>query len=362
MNICFSSILKYRNMKSLRILLLFVPFLVLACVPVELDNIEAFRYTFPELETVKPLPDPAPVKPAPVPFVAGEIVVTKDADELVVDVIEAVIDDNITQENLDVIEVFSNVTPEVKTDKLIETVTNNWIQGVLSGTIQPSVDLVKVAEEFKKDPFMKSYLPQLQFPKVNGVTVGGRLLPLEEAYEEEIGFESPELRLSTLVTPCKTAADEAYAKNIAELERQAANQRTQIKNFYDPLRAAANTEYANRIVERTGVIASNTQRLSEFIFVFNSAVDDLDYPLNVIRGLKIYVVAFVIDLRGQIVIWSNAFELAAQIERDLKISNINKLQEDEEKKIAANLKAALDEQKSIYNKAVNNCHNQGAGG
>jgi hypothetical protein len=349
-------------MKSLQLLLLFASFLVLSCVPVELDNIEAFRYTFPELETVKPLPQLTPANPVPVPFVAGEIVVTKDADELVVDVIEAVLDDNITQENLDVIEVFSTVTPEVETDNLIETVTNTWIQGVLSGAIQPSVDLVKVADQFKKDPFMLSYLPQLQFPKVNGVTVGGRLLPLEESFEEEIGIDSPELRLSTLVTPCKAAADELYAKNVAELEGQAASQRTQIRNFYDPLRAAATAAYATRLVERAGVIAANTQRLSEFIFVFNTAVDNLDYPLDVIRGLKIYVVAFVIDLRAQIVIWSNAFELAAQVERDLKLAAINKLQEDEEKKIAANLKAALDEQRSVYNNAVNNCHNQGAGG
>lgn len=349
-------------MKSLRILLLFVPFLVLACVPVELDNIEAFRYTFPELETVKPLPDPVPVKPDPVPYVPGDIIVPKDADELVVDVIEAVIDDNITEENLEVIDVFSTVSPEVKTDKLVETVTSTWIEGVLLGTIQPSPEFINIAEEFAKDPLMRSYLPQLQFPKVNGVSINGRILEEIPTVENQIEFEKTILRLATLVVPCKEAADEQYAKNVAELETQASNNRTLVKNFYDPLRAATLTEYNQRIQEGSSFVNTTRNELIQFFITFNAAVDKLNYPEDVIRGLKVYVISAIWQIIKSNQLWLNSLTIAAQFERDLKIANINKLQEDEEKKIAANLKSALDEQKSIYNKAVDNCHNQGAGG
>lgn len=330
------------------------------CVSEELDNIQAFRYKFPDLETVSPLPTVELTIPAEVEVIIGGILTGKFTDDLVKDVVEAVIDEDIDEVNLQVIDRFSKISPEVSTDELRQVVTNDWIEGVISGAIQPSSDLIKIAQIFKSDPDLVKYLSQLEYPKIDGFSIGGRIGVIDNFFKD---FPDRELlRMSSLVTPCRDAAELLYLENVEELERQAVLQIAQAKDFYDDLRNQAELNYNARLDEKDKVIEENLKKLNDFVVFFNSAVDQLKYPEDVIRGLKIFIIAYVVQVREQLVAFGEAYLLAAIFERDKRIALINSEQTLAEFNIREGLKKAIDDQTKLYNDALNNCHNQGAGG
>lgn len=345
---------------NLKIVFFAILSIIVSCVPQELDNIQAFRYKFPELDEVKPLPIVELTLPPEVKVSFGEILIGIPADELVTDVVAAVIDEDISDINLAVIDDFSTISPEISTDDLKERVNEEWIMGVLSGIIQPASDFILIAEIFKNDPDKAKYLSQIEFPEIDGFIVNGRI-KFPELIPKTI--PKPEtLRISTLVTPCKEAAEELYLQNIDELEQQAVQQNAQVLQYYDLLRNKAISEYNQRILDEEKIIADNLERFYEFVVFFNAAVDALVYPDEVKRGLKIYIIAYVIQLRDQIIAYDNSYDLAIILERDRKLELIKFEQSDVEFSIRDNLNNAMEEQKTIYNTAANNCHNQGAGG
>lgn len=196
-------------MKFKKFILPFV-FLIVAwsCVPSELDNIESFEYTFPGLEEVEPLPEVTLTTPPEVVQTTGKIVIPPAAEALTKDIK--------SEENLKVIETFTNVAPEVSSQEIITAVTDEWISGVLSGVITPTENQLKISNEFKENPELSKYLTQLELPTVNGVAPGGRLL-LE--MKPEIKLFGNELLINlTLVGPCKDAAEKIYLENVKTLE------------------------------------------------------------------------------------------------------------------------------------------------
>jgi hypothetical protein len=334
--------------------------IIVSCVPQELDNIQAFRYKFPELEEVNPLPIVELTLPPEVEVFLGAILIGIPAEELVRDVVAAVIDENISDINLAVIDDFSKISPEISTDDLKEKVNEEWIVGVLSGTIQPASDFILIAQIFKSDPDMAKYLAQIEFPQIDGFIVNGRII-FPDLIPKTIPIPES-LRISTLVTPCKEAAEKLYLQNIDELEQQAVQQNAQALQFYDLLRSQAISKYNQRILDAEKIMADDLKRFYEFVVFFNAAVDALVYPDEVKRGLKIYIIAYVIQLRNQIIAYDNSYDLAIILERNRKLELIRFEQSDVEFSIRDNLTNAMEEQKMTYNTAVNNCHNQGAGG
>lgn len=341
-------------------LLLFLIVILGSCVAAELDSIQAFRYTFPELENVVPLPEVIPIPPAAVTTSIGQISITKESEELVVNVVEAVIQDNLTEDNITIIERFAEIAPEVPTEVLISVVTESWILGVLDGSVTPTTDFKKIADFFKNDAEFVKFLTQLEFPKINGFPIGGRL---DYSISGEIVYSTVEhFEISSLNIPCKNEAEKFYSKNIDILESQASSQKEEIKVFYDGFRTQVNALYNTRLDVKDRLISENLNDLRNFAVFFNAAVDELDYPEEIIRGLKIYIIAFVLEIRVQVLTYEKAYLLFAEREKEQNLILINLTEAAKNAEINANLKSGKDEQKRLYNNAVNNCHNQGAGG
>lgn len=327
-----------------------------SCGPVELDNIEAFEYTFPGLEEVEPLPEVVLTVPAEVKVTVGNITVPEEADELVT----TVTDGEIPEENLAVIETFSEISPEVSSQEIIESVTEEWIQGVLDGTIIPSDNLTKIADEFKSDPELVKFFSRLELPKVDGVTPGGRLVFPTDTEGQVVLDEV--LRSFALIGPCKETAEKIYLENVGILEADANSQLAKSKAFYDNLRTGFVALYNQSLAQKDQIISTNVNELKVFLIDFNESVDALDYSDEVKRGLKIYVISFAIELSDQVEQWENAFILTAETARDKRVDAANKDQATADATIRASLKAALAEQTSSFQEAVDSCHNQGAGG
>jgi hypothetical protein len=327
------------------------------CIRAELDNMQAFEYTFPELGVVDPLPEIVLTEPVEVVETDGKIIVTKESDELVQDVVVAVIDDSITQENLDVIQSFSELAPNVSDEVIIDGVTEAWILGVLDGSILPSPEFLQIESEFEEIEELLKYYSQLEFPTVDGFVPGRRLM----FSKENRGNNVANLRIESLVTPCKKAAEAIYLKNVGLLEDQSDLQIKEIEDHYQVFIDQYEQDYLERLISGQQVIADNTTQLLEFVLLFNKSIDGLDYPNWVKRGLKIYVIAFVLRYNAQIIQLEESFAIAAKFARDKRIATANGLRDEAIQKGEAYLKVAILTQTTKYNTATNNCHNQGAG-
>ena len=332
--------------------------ITVSCVPAELDNIQAFKYTFPDLEIVDSLPEVAFTEPVAVVETDGDIIITTDADLLVQDVVAAVIDKNITQENLDVIQAFSETAANVSDEEIIDGITEAWILGILDGSIQPSAAFVQIEAEFEAIPEFAKYFAQLELPTIDGFRPGGRLI-FDKGEKLKNEFNS---RIESLVTPCKEAAEEIYLINIKKLEDESVVQIQSIRDYYQVFISQYEQDYAARVIFGTGLIAENTAELLDFVIFFNKSIDELDYPNSVKRGLKSYVIAFVLRYRAQQVQWEESFAIAAKFARDKRIATAIELNDEAILNVNSNLKAAILTQTTKYNTATNNCHNQGSGG
>lgn len=343
-------------MKINKLLLLYLIPCLFSCGPVDLDNIEAFVYTFPGLEEVEPLPEVVLTVPAEVKVTTGDITVPVKADELVTDVT----DGEIPEENLVVIETFSDISQEISTQEIIESVTEEWIQGVLNGTIIPNNNLTTIADEFKNDPVLSNFLPVLELPKVDGVVPGGRLyFPLDSDGKVDV---DEVLRSLALVGPCKETAEKIYLENVGLLEADANSQLAKSKVFYDNLRSGFVALYNQSLAQKDQIISASVNDLKDFLVGFNESVDVLDYSDEVKRGLKIYIISFTIDLSKDIDQWETTFIAAAETARDKRVVAANKDQGTADAAVKESLKVALAALTSSFQEAVNSCHNQGAGG
>lgn len=330
------------------------------CVPMELDNIEAYEYTFPGLEKVDPLPEVVLKAPAEVKVTDGKIVVPAKADQLVNDVVAALLDENISQENLALIKTFSEISPGIPNNEIFETVTDNWIQGILDGTITPSANMISLANEFKSNPEFIKYLSQLELPTIDGIIPGGRLFFPLDVNNQFVDNEV--LRSLESIGPCKKTAEKIYLENTNQLKTQADVQLAKSKVFYDAARKDATDIYNKRLVDKDKIIKDNVDVLNKFMRDFNRAVDLILYPPSVKRGLKIYIIAFVAELRRQIVSWGVAFTEAAKAARDKRTELATKEQAVADAQIKENLKVEVAKQTKAFEQAALSCHNQGAGG
>lgn len=328
------------------------------CVPSELDNIQAFEYSFPGLEIIDPLPLVITPVPAQVTETNGSISISNETSLLVQDVVAAVVDDNITEENLSLIEEFSNIAPNVPDNQILDGVDEAWILGVLDGSIQPSPEFLQIQAEFEAIISFDKYFIQLEVPTVDGFRPGDRLI-FEKRENNYKGFNT---RIESLVVPCKEAAEEIYLQNVKKLEDESAQQIQGIRDFYQVFLSQYELDYNTRIILGSQIIVDKTVEVLEFAIFFNNAIDDLDYPINVKRGLKSYLIAYVLDFVVQLKVFEKSFVLAADFARDKKVAAANLLRNEAIIEAEANLKAALLLQTTNYNSALNNCHNQGAGG
>lgn len=329
-------------------------FLIVAwsCVPSELDNIESFEYTFPGLEEVEPLPEVTLTTPPEVVQTTGKIVIPPAAEALTKDIK--------SEENLKVIETFTNVAPEVSSQEIITAVTDEWISGVLSGVITPTENQLKISNEFKENPELSKYLTQLELPTVNGVAPGGRLL-LE--MKPEIKLFGNELLINlTLVGPCKDAAEKIYLENVKTLEDASVAQLAQSQAFYNNLRSLAEASYIKWLADGDQIISENLTSLSSFLGDLNSVINQSDASEDVKRGLKSYILAFAIQYAIQLSEWEIVYTQAGELAKNTNLESILIEQTSVDDDINANLADAIKKQTASYNAALNNCHNQGAGG
>jgi hypothetical protein len=347
-----------RSMKNIKYAGLILFAIIGSCVPAELDNIQAFKYTFPDLEIVDSLPEVVLTEPVAVVETDGDIIITTDAELLVEDVVAAVIDKNITQENLDLIQAFSEIAPNILDSVIINGATEAWIRGTLDGSIQPSADFLRIQADFKANPEFVKYLAQLEFPTVDGFRPGSRLM-LYKQEKIKNGFNS---RIESLVVPCKEAAEEIYLRNIKKLEDESVVQIQGIRDYYQVFISQYNQEYEARIILGAKLIADNTSNLLRFAVSLNKAIDELDYPRSVKRGLKSYIIAFVLGSKDQLIQFEESFAIAAEFARNRRITASNILRDGAILTAKTNLNSAIQTQTTNYNTATNNCHNQGAGG
>ncbi|MDG1277491.1 MAG: hypothetical protein P8O16_09440 [Algoriphagus sp.] len=344
-------------MKSFTYIILLL--LVGSCLPAELDNIQAFEYSFPELEEVEELPEVVVVTPTEELPTEGDLIVTEKGEKLVVDVVEAVIDDNISEENITIIESFAEVAPEVADDYINTEVTNEWIEGIFNGDVAPSQEFLQIQEEFEDNEEFVAYLAQLEFPTVDGVIPGGRVNPSKVQYKP---ISSPQNRLSSLVTPCKEAAEALYLENLQNLEDQYQAQIDLVEAFY--LNFPADYEL-NSILRRASfseVLRSKTDEIKAFAFTFGSAIEALDYSDNIKRGLRIYLAVFVLSSRSQLLEWDLNYQLAEDKALEKSLESVQNEKQAALITAKNNYDLAVSLQEQIYNGAVDNCHNQGAGG
>ena len=339
--------------------------LITACLPAELDNLQSFEYRFDELEVVEPLPEVEFPEPPEVPQEPGGVEITENTDLLVRDVVQAVIDEDIDEINITIIEQFAQVAEdEVPTEVLVAEVTNDWIAGIFDGSITPSPELQLINDEFESIEEFLPYFSQLKFPNVDGIEIRGRLV------QDGIPMEIPKISLpqntaeiTSLVTPCKEAAEELYLANIQELTEQAAVQRAEAEVFYADLIGFFETEYVNDLNAQGDLLYEQyATDFEEFAIVFNNAIDDLNYPETIIRGLKVYLAAYVIQSYDNLNEWFDSYLLSIDVARD---GNIDRLETELNlvlDEIDQNLATGIAEQTALYNEAVNNCHDQGFGG
>lgn len=334
-------------------------FLVSSCLPAELDNIQAFEYSFPELEEVGELPEVVVVTPAEELPTEGDLIISEKAEELVVDVVEAVIDDNISDENITIIERFAEVAPEVSDEYINAEVSNEWIEGIFSGDLEPSPEFLRIKEEFEENEDFLAYLSQLEFPTVDGVIPGGRI---NFTKEKGKSFSPLQSRVSSLVTPCKEAAEVLYLKNLKTLDDQYQAQIALVEAFY--LNFPADYEL-NSILRRarfSEVLQSKTDEIKAFAFTFGSAIEALDYPDNIKRGLRIYLVVFVLSSQTQLLEWDLNYQLAEDKALEKSLESVANEKQAALVTAKNNYDLAVSLQEQVYNGAVDNCHNQGAGG
>lgn len=334
-------------------------FLVCSCLPAELDNIQAFEYSFPELEEVEDLPEVVVVAPVEELPTEGDLVISLKTEELVVDVIDAVIDDNISEENLTTINSFADLAPEISDEYINTEASNEWIEGIFSGDVEPSQEFLQIQDEFDDNEEFLDYLSQFEFPTFDGVIPGGRVI---RSKGHSKSFSSSQSRSNSLVTPCKEKAEELYLNNLLNLEVQYQAQLALIESFY--LNFPGDYEL-NSILRRarfSEVLRSKTDEIKAFAFTFGSAIEALDYPDNIKRGLHIYLVVFVLISKSQLLEWDLTYQLAEDRALEKSLESINNEKETALISAKNNFDIAVNAQEESYNSAVENCHNQGAGG
>jgi hypothetical protein len=348
----------FRVMNNVKLLLLALFVIVGSCVPAELDSIQAFEFTFPGLEIVDPLPEVVITEPVAVVETDGDITIPVEADELVSNVVASVVTNDITQENLDLIQAFSEIAPNISDAVVIDGLTEAVMSGILDGSIQPSADFLQIQADFKANPEFVKYFSQLELPTVDGSIPGARLtFDKRETIKNE--FNS---RIGALVGPCKETADEIYLRNVKKLEDESVVQIQGILTNYLAFTSQYEQDYAARIILGAELIADNTTELLDFAVSTNKAIDELDYPDAVKRGLKSYIIAFVLGSKDQLIQFEESFAIAAEFARDKRITASNVLRDGAILIAETNLNSAILIQTTNYNTAVNNCHNQGAGG
>jgi hypothetical protein len=335
---------------------------VFSCVPAELDNIEAFVYTFPELEEIDPLPELELTPPLEVVVEDGSISLTEKTEELVLDVEEAVVDDDLTDTNLELIEDFSELAQEISDDELIETINEEWLTGIIDGTIEPSPELEALADDFISNEEFFGYLTQLDLPKVDGVVPGGRMSWGSSGPNELLLNPRYVERVLSLVTPCKLAAEALFLENVKKLEDQASAQKAEAKNYYDNLKNTRTSFWDQRTTNSLIAIRNTLNLIRSRLISFNRSVDLLRRPSWVKRGLKAYMAAWAIYMTRQYNQYLITAPIAYANAKATEIARIDQAYQDKIIEIESNLAIGINAVTEVYNTAVNNCHDQGSGG
>lgn len=348
----------------MRKIFLFIFIALTGCLPSELDNLQSFEYRFDELEVVEPLVDIEFSEPPEVPREPGGVEVSGETDLLVRDVVQAVVDEDIDDTNITIIEQFAEVAPEVPTQLLIDEVTNDWIVGVFNGTVTPSEELILLNDEFEKIEEFLPYFSQLRFPNIDGIEFRGRRQNLERNFNLlDLVVLNKSQDVMSLVTPCKEAAEVLYVANLEELNRQAESQIADARTFYASLITFYETEYVDNLNAQGDELYDEYLRdFEEFAIVFNTAIENLNYPEIIVRGLKAYLASYVIQSINDLNEWFSIYLTSIDAAKEGNISRLENELNSVLEVIDRNLNEAIARQTTLFNNAVNNCHDQGFGG
>lgn len=343
----------------------FLSVLFVSCLSTELDNLNSFEYSFGDFEIVPEVPEVELPDVEEVPTESGTVKASEEAEDLLTDVEDAIVNDNLSPENLVLIEKFASAGGEDVTDEeIISEVTDEWIEGVFNGDVEPSNDLKNVTDEILANDEFAGLFSDVEFPKVDGVEVRGRML---------IDGITPDILLpkevqainqtSSLVTPCKEAAESVFNRNVAEINRQTDLQKAAVRANYEPEIAFYRGPWLDGVIGQGQVIYEEIFiELLTFAFRVNSSIDRLNYPAPVIRGLKAYLAAFVLRAINDLIQWQISYNQAAELASEQNVNRVLNIILVKENELEANRLSLIAAQQASLTSALNNCHDQGAGG
>lgn len=128
------------------------------------------------------------------------------------------------------------------------------------------------------------------------------------------------------------------------------------------MRSLAEASYIKWLADGDQIISENLTSLSSFLGDLNSVINQSDASEDVKRGLKSYILAFAIQYAIQLSEWEIVYTQAGELAKNTNLESILIEQTSVDDDINANLADAIKKQTASYNAALNNCHNQGAGG
>lgn len=345
--------------------LLFLPVLFISCLPTELDNLDSFEYSFGEFEIVPEVPEVELPEVEEVPTESGTVKPSEKAENLVTNVEEAIVNNNLTPENLELIDKFAAAGGgDISDEEIISEVTDEWIEGVFNGDVEPSNDLKNITDEILTNDEFTGLFSEIEFPKVDGVEVRGRMLIDGIIPDVLLPREVQAInQTSSLVTPCKEAAESVFNRNVAEINRLTDLQKASVRANYEPEIAFYRGPWLDGVIEQ-GQITYNEilSGLLTFAFRLNSSIDRLNYPTPVKRGLKAYLAAFVIQAINELNQWQISYNQAAELASEQNVNRVLNLILTKENELEANRLSLIAAQQALLTSALNNCHDQGAGG
>ncbi len=329
------------------------------CKTKDVDSLTPFTYSFGDLDNIK-LPDLQETAPAPVVVTAAtstpSVKASAVGDGLKAAIASGVVPTAVKQASDDVSKVFSEQQATALADGLSDQVLGAFDA---DGTLP--TDLGATIETLFKNDVMKTYLPTVTSPMVNGKAISARISAVPVVVPPIVVLNSI---TSDSEDKCKKEANTAYNKALNTLNTAQRTQTATVNASYKQRESAAKTD---NVSCRSGItdkyktlleadaktrdqnlanLKDARKTLGEVNYHFLVAQEKATYAKNVLihRGQRADELKACDEAR-------DAQILAAAAARDKDLTTINTTYNT----LAASLTTAL-------NKAIASCHNQGNGG
>ncbi|WP_289030898.1 hypothetical protein [uncultured Algoriphagus sp.] len=321
------------------------------------------QYTFERLEKFDPFPV-TPIKdPKRVKLVPGNIAINEEIRRFSAELNQAVSEKS---EDLNKINIINDIFIFTK-EKLFEILLNDqptqgWIKEIFSGNYQPSEEFLFVAKTFEYNLLFDKYFPKINYPEIDGNKIKGRISNQTKIIPHHLSYKDNQLESKALTAPCIESAKILYDSNIKELRRIAEDQIEKAYIFYNELIVYYNTQFIEELtIAGTDQLSLHTSELERHSLEINNLIGKLNYSTDILQGLKLYLISFVVLSKQILVEWERSYLISAELAKEINIQNARDEYRLYVLEVSINFNAAIQKQDKIFEEVINNCYDQGFG-